>query len=146
MVKVMMVKKLGGLHPTDEQAAKLVRSLKLGEMVSVEIKRPRNVAFHAKFFSMLRIIFDNQDGYKSMEDLLEVLKLRTGHCHTIETKHGDIKITNSISFAQMDDLEFADFYDRVCAWVCSEVIPGLDRQGLDEEVRNQLLDFGAPEG
>jgi len=146
MVQVMVVKQLAGLHPADEQAEKLIRSLKLGEMVSVEIKRPRNVAFHAKFFRMLRIIFDNQEHYKSIDDLLEVLKLRIGHCHTIDTKFGEVKITDSINFAALDNVDFSEFYDRACAWVIAEVIPGLDRLGLDKEVREQLQNFGSPEG
>ncbi len=141
-----MVKKLSGLYPVDEQGEAVVRKFGLGEIVSVEIKRPRNVAFHRKFFAMLQIILHNQDHYKSIDDLLEVCKLRTGHCHTIETKFGSIRITDSIRFASMDDNEFGDFYDRACAWVCDEVIPGLDPQGLNDEVRMQLQEFGTPEG
>lgn len=146
MVKEMMVKKLGALYPADERAETLIRRLKLGEMVSVEIKRPRNVHFHAKLFAMLHIVLVNQEAYKSMDDLLEICKLRTGHCHTVLTKFGEVKITDSISWAKMDETEFADFYDRACAWVVSEVIPGLERGNLDEEVRAELLGFGAPEG
>ena len=141
-----MAKKLNGLSPIDESGEAVIRKLGLGEIVSIEMKRPRNVKFHAKFFAMLNIIFQNQDHYKSLDDLLEICKLAIGHCHTVETKFGLVKIPDSISFAQMDESEFADFYDRACKWVIEEVIPGLDRQGLDEEVRAQLQDFGAPEG
>lgn len=146
MVKILVVKKLSGLHPVNESGEAVIRRFGLGEIVSVDVKRPRNVLFHRKFFAMLQIILQNQDHYKSIDDLLEVCKLRTGHCHTVDTKFGEVKITDSISFAKMDDSEFADFYDRACKWVVDEVIPGLDRQGLDDEVRLQLQDFGAPEG
>ena len=145
-MRILVVKKLNALYPVDEAGEAVIRKFGLGEIVSVDVKRPRNVAFHTKFFAMLQIILKNQDHYKSIDDLLEVCKLRTGHCHTVETKLGEVKITDSISFAAMDENAFADFYDRACKWVTTEVIPGLDRQGLDDEVRVQLQDFGAPEG
>ena len=146
MVKILVARKLTGLFPVDETGEVVIRKFTPGEVVSIDVKRPRNVAFHRKFFAMLQIILQNQDAFKSIDDLLELTKLRTGHCHTVLTKAGEVKITDSISFAAMDDTEFANFYDRACAWVINEVVPGLDRHDLDEEVRNQLLDFGTPEG
>ena len=146
MVKILVARKLTGLFPVDETGEVVIRKFTPGEVVSIDVKRPRNVAFHRKFFAMLNIILQNQDAFKSIDDLLELTKLRTGHCHTVLTKAGEVKITDSISFAAMDQDAFNAFYQRACAWVCSEVIPGLSQQDLDEEVQAQLQDFGAPEG
>jgi hypothetical protein len=145
-MKILVAKTLSGLRPIDEQGEAVFRRWGLGEIVTVEVKKPRNLKFHAKFFAMLNIILKNQTHYKSVDDLLDVCKLRTGHCRTVATKFGDVQIPESISFAAMDDGSFADFYDRACFWVISEVIPGLDRAGLDEAVREQLQGFGRPEG
>jgi hypothetical protein len=95
---------------------------------------------------MLQIVLENQDFYKSVDDLLDVCKLRVGHCRTVATKTGDLKIPESISFAALDQDGFNAFYDRACAWVVTEVIPGLQRKHLDAEVEAKLLAFGAPEG
>lgn len=119
-----------------------MRSIGQGELVSIEVKRPRNVQFHRKFMAMLSIILANQDYYKSMEDLLDVAKLAVGHCHTIRTKQGAVTIPSSISFAAMDDAGFQEFYDRVVVWVCGEVIPGLKQGDLDAEVEAKLMGFG----
>ena len=146
MASFMAVKRLNGLQPIDEVGEAAMRKLHLNDVVNVEIKRSRNLAFHRKFFAMLQIILQNQDHYKSMDDLLDVCKLRTGHCRTVQTRQGEVRLPKSISFATMDDTEFADFYDRACAWVVTEVIPGLERQALDEEVAARLQDFGRPEG
>ncbi len=146
MASFMAVKRLNGLQPIDEVGEAAMRKLHLNDVVNVEIKRSRNQAFHRKFFAMLQIILQNQDHYKSMDDLLDVCKLRTGHCRTVQTRRGEVRIPRSISFATMDDTEFADFYDRACAWVVTEVIPGLERQALEEEVAAQLREFGTPEG
>jgi hypothetical protein len=123
-----------------------LRKFGLGEIISVEVKRPRNLMFHRKFFAMLHIILQNQEYYKSIDDLVDVCKLRTGHCRTIATKEGDVQVPSSISFAAMDDTNFADFYDRACNWVVTEVIPGLQRHHLDAEVEESLQNFGQPEG
>ena len=88
MTKAMMVKKLSALYPSDEASEALIRRLKQGEILSVEIRRPRNIKFHAKFFAMLHIILENQEYYKSVDDLLDVCKLRIGHCRTVQTKRG----------------------------------------------------------
>ena len=146
MVKILVARKLHGLYPVDESGEAVIRKFASGEVVSINVTRPRNVAFHRKFFAMLNIILQNQDAFKSIDDLLELTKLRTGHCHTVLTKAGEVKITDSISFAAMDQDAFNDFYQRACAWVCEEVIPGLSQQDLDAEVAAQLQDFGAPEG
>ena len=145
-MKFLAVKRLSGLQPVDEAGETAMRKMGLGEVLTVEVKRPRNVRFHAKFFAMLQLILANQDHYKSLEDLLDVCKLRTGHCRTIQTKQGEVRIPRSISFAAMDDTEFAQFYDRACGWVVTEVIPGLERRHLDQEVAAQLWEFGRPEG
>ena len=142
MARMIAVKRLRGLYPTDEQGEAVLRNIGQGEIVSIEVKRPRNLAFHRKFFALLQLILENQSHYKSVDDLLDVCKIRTGHCKTVATRDGDLKIPLSISFAKMDDAEFADFYERAVAWVVEEVIPGLDRGHLDEEVRAALLEFG----
>ena len=141
-----MVKRQGALYPADEDAEALMRRLKAGEMVSVEIHRPRNVRFQAKFFCMLRIVYQNQDAYPSMDVLLSVCKLETGHFDVKMVDGKEVWTPKSISFASMDDFSFGLFYNAACKWVCEEVIPGLDRGNLDEQVRNQLQAFGTPEG
>lgn len=143
-MKFLVAKKLSGLYPIDESGEDAVRQFGLREILSVEVKRPRNLAFHRRLFAMLQIILKNQEYYKSIDDLLDVCKLRIGHCRTIQTKDGEVRIPSSISFAAMDDIAFADFYDRASVWVVSEVIPGLSRTGLDEEVEAQLMGFGGP--
>ena len=142
MARVRLVKKLSALYAYDEAGEAVLRRLAQGEIAEVEITKPRNAAFHAKFFAMLQIILANQEGYQSIEDLLAVCKLRIGHTHKIQTAKGVYEVPASISFSAMDDVAFGNFYDRACQWVCSEVVPGLERKGLDEEVRIQLLGFG----
>jgi len=146
LVKIQMAKNLGGLKVVDEEGEKVLRKLGLGEIVSVDVVRPRNGKFHNKFMSMVRLIYQNQEYYPSVDALLQVLKLEVGHYDLYRTDTEEYKIPKSINFAAMDDLEFSDFYNAACKWVCEKVIPGLERMGLDEAVAEELRDYGAPEG
>lgn len=146
MARFLVVKNLGALRPVDEAGEEILRHVGQGEIVGVELNRPRNVRHHRKLFAMLSLVLENQSYYKSVEDILDVCKLRIGHCRTVRTKQGDVKIPESISFAAIDQDAFNDFYNRACGWIVTEVIPGLQRRDLDAEVEAKLLAFGAPEG
>jgi|TARA_Y100000034_G_C6882553_1_gene404642 hypothetical protein len=142
-MKVLMAKSLNSLHPTDDQGRDLLRTMAQGEEVWADITRPRNPQFHKKLMAMLRIILHNQDYYKTIDELLDVAKLNIGHYETTYSKQfGIIYRAKSISFAALDEAGFQAIYDRIVVWVCTEVIPGLERQGLDEAVREALLGFG----
>lgn len=142
MAKVLVVKVLGKLQPVDDAGESVLRRFAQGEIFAIEVTKPRNVQFHRKLMAMLQIILANQTHYKSVEDLLAVCKLRIGHTHKIQTAKGIYEVPASISFAEMDDIEFADFYDRACEWVLQEVLPGLRRLDLNSEVEEQLRRFG----
>ena len=145
MAKFLAVKVLGKLQPVDEVGEAVLRRFKQREIVVIELTKPRNLQFHRKLMAMLNIILANQEHYTSIEDLLAVCKIRIGHTRKIQTTKGIYEVPESISFAAMDDIAFGNFYDRACNWVCSEVIPGLERKGLDDEVRVQLQEFGGNE-
>lgn len=146
MARILTVKNLGSLRPIDEAGEAVLRRIGQGEIVSIELKRPRNVQHHRKLFAMLSIVLHNQEFYKSIDDILDVCKLRIGHVRTVMTRDGAVQIPKSISFSAMDQSDFDDFYNRACGWVISEVLPGLQRQLLDAEVATELMAFGAPEG
>lgn len=142
MTTVLLRKRLGGaLDPIDDCGRDVLAKFGAGTVLKAEITKPRNIKFHRKYFAMLNLIFQNQDHYKSLDDLLDVCKLRIGHVRTIETRHGIERVPASISFAKMDDIAFEDIYERTFQWAVTEVIPGLQRQDLDSEVEDELREF-----
>ncbi len=140
-MKVLLQKALNSLRPADETAEDALRGIKNGEVVSVDIRRPRNLDHHRKFFAMLKIVFDNQDYYQSLDDLRAVCLCEIGHCITVQRPTGYIKYPKSISFANMDQIQFNELYDKAVTWVCSVVIPGLNERDLSEEVATELRSF-----
>ena len=140
---IHMVNHLGALRPAQEQDVEVWGRLKIAEreIIKVQISRSRNYRFHCKFFAMLGIILANQEHYQTTDELLNVCKLRIGHVDIVQTPQGEERWPKSISFASMDEPEFSAFYDRAVDWTLSEVIPGLQRQHLDQEVEAELVGF-----
>ena len=138
-MKAIFRKELGCLRPVGPEADELLRRWKLGDLVTVDVKRPRNIAHHAKFFAMLNLIWLNQEHYKSVEEVLTAFKFAIGHTQKINTRRGMIEVPKSISFARMDQTAFDEFYSKAVDFVCAEVVPGLAKEDLQKE----LLEFAA---
>jgi len=122
------------LHPVGDVAEEFFAKLKWGMDMLVTISRPRNLAHHRKFFTMVHKVFQNQEVYRSEDDLLDALKIAIGHVKRIIVKGVEHVIPKSISFAKMDQDEFDDFYKRAVDFVRTDVIPGLGVAELENEL------------
>lgn len=140
MAELYLIAQLGTLRPIDDEGREYLAK-KQGKTLKVEITEPRNAGHHRKFFAMLKIVLDNQDHYTSIDQLLNVCKIRIGHVESVRTKHGIVEWPASISWAKMDQAAFDAFYNHAVSWVCAEVIPGLAAKDLNAEVAEQLVRF-----
>ncbi len=124
--------------PADEGAAELMRSIRLGECVSVEVKRPRNIQHHRLFFALLNLVFENQEHFKTVDELRFALCIAIGHADPVVTRSGTHMKPRSISFGKMDQAEFNTFFDRAVNFICTEVLPGMDSEALRNEVEEMI--------
>jgi|TARA_R100001530_G_C4320819_1_gene155709 hypothetical protein len=124
----------GKLVPADPKAEASIAKLKHGECIQVDVRRPRNLKHHMLFFAMLNLVFENQEYFRSVDDLLDALKIAIGHTKTVVLKSGAHKVPLSISFASMGQVAFDDFFDRAANFLVTEVIPGMDKKALLDEV------------
>lgn len=133
-------KKIGGaLIPDDDATVDQLQKLKVGEVVRVEYKRPRNVKFHRKFMALVNLVFDNQEKYNNREALLTELKLQVGHYEEHITLGGKVVYQpKSISFASMDEDEFTQFYSKVVDVVLRYFLTGMDEDELNSMVDSVL--------
>lgn len=132
-------KTLGALRPADDAAAQALQKIPMDKEVAIKIKRPRNIRHHRLFFALLKIVFENQEVYKSEAALLAAIKIATGHCTPIVLTDGTRAfIPSSISFAAMDQTQFDAFYERVCTLVCAKIIPNLSREDLQAEIMTMV--------
>jgi hypothetical protein len=141
MTKMVFRKVLGHLVPVDEEAQKFLAQTKFGQDVMVEARRARNPRHHRKLFALLKLVVENQEHYKTVEHLLDALKVATGNCKEYPTYDGTLRIIVplSISFESMDQVAFSEWYDRAVNIICAKIIHGTDSETLKAEV-DALLD------
>lgn len=121
-----------GLVPLDDELPGWKR-IKPGDIVEIEYVRPRSQQFHKLFFALLKLVADNQEQY-GMDEILDVVKIGVGHTRVIAMP-GDFvfRVPKSISFASLDDDEFADFFRSAVDFVISDLVP-FNREALLREV------------
>lgn len=99
-----------GLSPANDMAQAFFAKCKLGELVTLEAKRPRRLRYHRLFFAILNLISDNSDPHITPDEALFFAKLASGTGRWIEdTKGREHFIPGSISFASMDEDGFQEF-------------------------------------
>ena len=135
-MKCFMEKKEGVLCRTEGEDSFL--ELPDGEY-EVDIKKPRNIRFHRKFFSVLRIAFENQDKYDNIDHFRWEILLKAGYYHKHATLKGNIiYFPKSLSFDNMDEIEFTAFYDKFISILFSDFIIG-----TSEDQHNLLMVFSS---
>ena len=113
-MKINVIKKLGVLKPVDELDQKELFNLKDGQIYSCEIKKPRNIGYHRKFFAMLNLCFDNQDVFNSLENFRKEMLKASGYFNSyVNHKNITVYEAKSISFSNMSQDEFQEVYEAV---------------------------------
>lgn len=138
-MKLLMCKDLGHLSPVDQAGEDALRKIKQGDVVRVEVKKPRNGKHHRLYWQLISTVWENQERYETAEQLHNALKIAAGIYEPLEMPGGVVhKIPGSISFDTMDQLEFSAFYDRVCDLVAKHFLPGVTSEQLKAEVEQMI--------
>lgn len=137
MSRFLAQKHLGSLRPADEAGEDALRKIGNGEVVSIELKRPRNIKHHRMFWALMTIVHSNMDEarYPTVEDLVAAVKIAAGLRTRIVLPNGEVGfIPGSIAFHKMDQTAFSAFYDKVCDLIAKHFLPGVTSDQLREEV------------
>jgi len=129
-MKLLLKRLNNAFIPIDDEGVEAFSKVKEGEEILVEYKRHRNVGNHKRLFSMLKGVVSNTDRYKTVDNLLSVIKLKSGHFETIVTHKGDaVYIPKSINFASMSEDKFQEFFSSAIN-ICLEIIPEQDMDSI----------------
>jgi hypothetical protein len=110
-----------------------------GRDLSITIKRARSYRQHKFFFALLQKICENNDDYKTPEQLLVYLKVRLGYVEELKFHNDTVWwTTKSISFGTMGQDEFQKFFNGSLDVIVTEIIPGLDRDDIIREVEDMV--------
>ena len=136
-MKLTFIKTQNGLIPDGDDTREILNKVKNGDGVILDYKPKRNIFFHRKAFALLNLVLANQNRYTNINDLLVEFKLKAGHYQEhLTTKGKIIYIPKSISFAEMDELEFSDIYNKFIDIALRDFV-SISREDLE----NQIINF-----
>jgi hypothetical protein len=102
------------------------------------VKKPRNYEFHKKYFDLLNLVFENQEQYDNFKAFRSAVTMQAGWYNTHTSLNGVLMFSpKSISFANMDDLEFEKLYNKTINIVLKYFID-CER----EELLEMVLSYG----
>ena len=121
--------------------------IKQGEIVSAEIKRPRNYRFHKKYFALLNYAFGvwepgcleykGKPVGKSFDRFREDITILAGYYTLTENIKGEVRAeADSISFGKMEDDEFASLYSKTIDVLLKHIFKNYTREDVDKVVDN----------
>ena len=114
-MKITLCKQLNNTFKVayDSDYEKL-KKIKVNEPFEFEYKNSRNIKFHRLYFSLLNLVFQNQEIYNNIDHLRRDLTIESGYYDLRANIHGEeIKEPKSISFASMNQEEFSEYYNAV---------------------------------
>jgi len=140
MTKALYRRTPTGFAPADEGAHKYWARFAIGDQVMLDIRRPRSLPQHNLFWALAQIAADNNPGCLSGKDeAADCIKMACGLTKTTHIKYEGKwyvrKAPASIAFESMPQDEFNEFFEKAIAYVCAELVPGLDPETLEMEVR-----------
>ena len=112
-------KTMAGWVPKSNAAREFHAKTKLGQIVEMKARRPRNTQHHRKLFALLSLVAENNEQFSGPEDVLIAVKAATGHGRWLKLEGAtrEVFMPDSIDFASMSQDEFEPFYDAAVAAV-----------------------------
>ena len=136
-MKLLVIKTPRGLLPLYDSDYENYAKIPMNEEFEIEYTKKRNLKFHKKYFALMKLAYENQSDYRSLNDMRRDIAIVSGFYDEVVNKiSGDVlKVAKSISFAKMDESEFSELYektkDTISKWL------GID----NETIENEILQF-----
>lgn len=133
-MKLFVKNTLSGLVPLYPADLEEKKRLKLGAEYEVEIKHPRNIGFHKKFFALVNIGHQNTSLEMPFETYRRYVIMKAGYFKVYNTGKGSYYEAESISFANMDQIQFEEVYSRVLDIIIKDL--GVSKDEIEETLIN----------
>ena len=133
-MKLLLVKTQRGLVPVFDSDMEVYSKIAIGEEIEIDYKKKRNLRFHKKYFALIKLAFENQSDYRLFDELRRDITIAAGFYDEVTSRlTGEIyKVAKSISFANMDEIEFSELYEKtkdvISRWI------GISNETIEEEI------------
>jgi hypothetical protein len=136
-MKLLVIKTPRGLLPVYDSDLENYCKIPMNEEFEIEYTKKRNLKFHKKYFALMKLAFENQQDYRSLNDMRRDIAIVSGFYDEVVNKiTGEIlKVAKSISFSNMEETEFSELYektkDTISKWL------GIS----DENIENEIMQY-----
>ena len=116
----MMKQYDGTLKCLEDSDKEYFKRVNQGEILKVKISKPRNPLFHRKFMKLVAVAYENQEIFEDINFMRSEMTIASGFYHS-RTNHLGVEVleAKSISFASMDETEFAVLYNNFLTTICN---------------------------
>jgi len=124
------------LIPVYDSGYEKKKRLKIGKVYMAEVKQDRHIKHHRKFFALLSLLFDNQEMTDDFEIFRSAILIESGLSESVINKKTGVVtvVPKSISFSNMDQLEFEEVYQKVHVYACKAF-------DLPDDIEAELINF-----
>jgi hypothetical protein len=150
MAELIMIRlHSGGLIPATDEDAEVLRKIKAGTAVRVEVRQIRNYKFLQKWFTLAKYAFDiwsetvPPQEYKghpvrpSFDRFRKDLIILSGRFDATYNARGEVRLeAKSISFASMSEDEFERLYSETISVVLGKILGGT--RMTEDQLRNHV--------
>jgi hypothetical protein len=126
---------LGALKPADGAAEEYINSLSVGEIVKADLRKPRNPGFHNKVMGVLRVVYNNQEKYLSLDAFRFALMIAAGYVDQIALDGDKVAFRpQSIAWDKMDQAKFEEVYGTLLRAI-PRLLPQFEGVDLEKELK-----------
>ena len=131
-----------GILPLDAEDALSIKDLDPKSILAIKVVKARSTPQLRMYWGLIRLVFENQTEFQTVDDLSNHIKCEIGHCDSfvMEKYEYVIKIPLSISFGKSEQDEFNRFVDRAIDYIIGPegYFSGMDRDVLLNEVYEMI--------
>ncbi len=150
-VEIVIRKLYDKFVPADISQLSLMEDLKMNGEYKAVLSQPRNLPFHRKFFALLNKCYDNYEQpevyyhevrvFKSRERFREEIIIACGYWELgLDKKNRVIQVAKSISFANMDQIQFEQLFSKAIDVILADYLPHYSNGDMDRVV-SEVLGF-----
>jgi hypothetical protein len=116
--QALMIKHQNGTwKPADEASNETLKPYKHGDKVAFKISKSRSLEQNNMFHTFLKMVFDNQERFKSKEELMYHLCVAIGHCEykmrfDKDQNHVVIIERKSTNFSDCSHKKFQEIFEK----------------------------------
>jgi hypothetical protein len=151
MTTLYLRKLYNSFVPADEISATTMEGMAPNAEFKAELTRPRNMAYHRRFFALLQVAFDSWEQpviehkgrmiEKNFARFRKDLTILCGHYETVVNIKGELRLeAKSISFASMDQEAFEKLYSTAIDAILKHILTNYTADDLNEQV-DKILEF-----